>query len=99
LLAHLQGDGSRPPEPQNVTGISYRGFDSATGAEVSMVVLECDEVRVWDFSSYVWRWWVVGESTISTVKTVRPQLVLKNLPVGAKVAAQVYSEDWSVTGG
>lgn len=95
FLGELAGDGVRPPTPQNVSGHSYWGYDSATGKEVPIVALQCEEVRVWDLAAYVWEWWVVGENKINREETRRPMLVLKNLPVGTQVAAQVYARDWS----
>ena len=100
LLSHLQGDGARPPVPQTVTAYSYKGLDSSTGAEVPIVVLDCEEIKVWDLSAYVWEWWVVGENKITQETTIKPQLVIKGkVQVGKKVAAHVYTKDWSVTGG
>ncbi|MFA5053532.1 MAG: hypothetical protein WC565_05715 [Parcubacteria group bacterium] len=99
LLSTLRGDGLRPPRLMKVTGTSYKGVDSTTGRESTVVVFSCEECHAWDLSSYVWQYWLVGENKVTTVKTDGPTLVIKDLPMGADVVAQVWAEDWSQTGG
>ena len=97
--ALLMGDGKRPPRPQTPTARAYWGTDSSTGQEVPIVVLETADVKSWDLARYRWRWWLKGENDIREEVTAQPRLVLKGLPLGATVVAQVRAEDWSALGG
>lgn len=97
--AFLSGDGKRPPRPSQPTARSYWGLDSSTGSDVPVVVLETPAVKAWDLARYRWRYYVKGEVQPREEVTAEPRLVIKGLPVGATVRAQVRAEDWSALGG
>jgi len=94
-MALLRGDGVSPPKPDTPQAISYWGIDSSTGSEVPVVVLTVTPSQVWDHKNYLWRYWLNNEADPSIVTTNDPRLVLKGLPVGATLVAQVFDVDWS----
>jgi len=95
----MAGDGLPPPMPDQPTARTYWGNDSSTGADVPVVVFETTPVKAWDLANYEWLVWVEGEEDPRMEITRDPRLVLKGLPVGAKVKARVRSRDWSTLGG
>lgn len=97
--AFMAGDGARPPRPAQPSARAYWGTDSTTGQEVPVVVFETTPVKAWDLARYRWKYWIEGENSPREEITKEPRLVLKGLPIGAKVTAKVRAEDWSALGG
>jgi len=97
-LALLLGDGAPPPRPDKPELLSYRGIDSATGKETTVVVATVTPITVWDFSHLVWFWQIEGEAETESRTTTEPRLVIKDLPAGKTVRVWVQARDWSAKG-
>jgi len=97
-LAFLQGDGMPPAKPATPELLSFRGVDSATGKETSVVVATATPNSEWDISHYRFFWQIVGEAETESRVETKPRLVIKDLPVGATVKIWVQAVDWSASG-
>jgi len=97
-LAFLQGSGKAPDRPSTPELLSFRGEDSATGKETSVVVATVTPSKAWDLAGYLWQYQLEGEAETEVVQTTTPRLVIKDLPVGKSFMVWVQAFNWSANG-
>jgi len=97
-LAFLKGDGRPPAKPATPELLSFRGVDSATGKETTVVVAQITPNKEWDISNYVFYYQLEGETETESIVTTEPRVVIKDLPVGKTVKVWVQARDWSANG-
>ena len=97
-LAFLQGSGKAPDRPSTPELLSFRGEDSATGKETSVVVATVTPSKSWDRMDYLWSYQLEGEAETETVITQDPRLVIKDLPIGKTVKVWVQARSWAARG-
>ena len=97
-LAFLLGDGIPPPTPEKPELLSFKGIDSATGKETTVVVATVTPITVWDLAGYFWSWQIVGEAETENKFTTDSRLVIKDLPAQVVVRVWVQARDWSAIG-